>query len=70
MGEKKILEKSHFLVPKIGFTQILNDLGHIWQFLNFGPFLELFKIFHFFLKFFSFLVWKMGEKNFLEKCHF
>ena len=56
-GEKKFLEKCHFLVPKIGFTQFLNDLGHFWQ--NFSNFS--------FFKFFSFLVWKMGEKKFLEK---
>ena len=69
-AKKNFLEKCHFLVPKIGFTQFRNDLGHIWQFLKFGPFLELFKIFSSFLKFFSFLVWKIGEKNFLENCHF
>ena len=65
--KKNILEKCHFLVPKIGSTQFLNDLGHFWQFLKFGPFLALFKIFHF-LKFFSsFLVWKWAKKYFLEK---
>ena len=35
MGEKNFLEKGHFLVPKIGFTQFLNDLGHFWQFFKF-----------------------------------
>ena len=58
---KKILEKCHFLVPKIGFTQFLNDVGHFRHF---------FKLFTFFEIFSSFLVWKMGEKKFLEKCHF
>ena len=109
MGEKKFLEKCHFLVPKIGFTQFLNVLGHFWQFFKFfiflkvfrvswsekwakkifskrvifsaqnwfhpiferfGSFSAIFQIFHFFEIFPSFLVWKMGEKKFLEKCHF
>ena len=109
MGEKKFLEKCHFLVPKIGFTQFLNVLGHFWQFFKFfiflkvfrvswsekwakkifskrvifsaqnwfhpiferfGSFSAIFQIFHFFESFPSFFVWKMGEKKFLEKCHF
>ena len=70
MGEKKFLEKSHFLVPKIGFTQILNDLVHIWQFLKFGPFLELFKIFHFFWNFSVFWSEKWAKKNFSRKVIF
>ena len=43
-------------MPKIGFTQFLNDLG---------AFLAIFKSFIFFEIFPSFLVWKIGEK-----CHF
>ena len=45
MGEKNFLEKCHFLVPKIGFTQFLNDLGAflaIFQFLFFWSFSEFF----------------------------
>ena len=34
MGEKKFLEKCHFLVPKIGFTQFLNDLGPFFGLKN------------------------------------
>ena len=45
MGEKKFLEKGHFLVPKIGFTQFLNDLGHFWQFFKFFIFLKFFRVF-------------------------
>ena len=68
IGEKNFLEKCHFLVPKIGFTQFLNDLG---AFLAIFKIRALFHFFFHFLKFFSsFLVWKTGEKNFLEKCHF
>ena len=56
MGEKKFLEKCHFLVPKIGSSQFLNDLGRFRQFLKFGPFLALSKSFDFFEIFSSFLV--------------
>ena len=34
-AKKIFLEKGHFLVPKIGFTQFLNDLGHFRQFFKF-----------------------------------
>ena len=56
-GEKKFLEKCHFLVPKIGFTQFLNDLGHFWQFFKF----------FIFLKFFRFFGLKNGRKKFSRK---
>ena len=52
MGEKKFLEKYHFLVPNFGVTQFLNDLGHFSKFLKFGSFLAIFEIFHYFQKFF------------------
>ena len=29
-------------MPKIGFTQFLNDLGHFWQFLKVFIFFEIF----------------------------
>ena len=60
-----------FLVPIIGFTQFLNDLGaffkifKIWAiFGNFSKFFIFFEIFP------SFLVWKMGEKKFSRKMSF
>ena len=49
IGEKNVI----FLVPIIGFTQFLNDLGAFSKVLKFGPFLAIFKVFHFLLKFFQ-----------------
>ena len=61
MGEKKFLEKCHFLVPKIGFTQFMNDVGLFRQFFKLSTFFEVFP---------SFLVWKMGEKFFSKNVIF
>ena len=61
MGEKNFLEKGHFLVPKIGFTQFLNDLGHFRQFFKFFIFLKVFRVF-----------WseKWAKKNFSKNVTF
>ena len=54
MSEKKFPEKCHFLVPKIGFTQFLNDLR---------AFFKIFKIWAIFGNFwnFSLFFWKFSE---------
>ena len=69
-GRKKFSRKMSFLVPIIGFTQFLNDLGHFSKFLKFGPFLAIFQIFHFFEIFSEFFGLKNRRKKFSRKMSF
>ena len=67
IGEKNFLGKCHFLVPKIGFTQFLNDLGAFLAIFKIRAIFGNFSNFSFFEIFFEFFGLKNGRKSIFSK---
>ena len=64
MGEKKFSRKISFFSAQNWFYPISERFGAFFKVFKIWAIFGNFQIFHFFEIFPSFLVWKMGEKNF------